>query len=78
MEERKVIFLGFNAVNKFKSIFRAFRRGRVDQMGNPIPVRLFHNRKNTCKRKGRHSRYYNELKKKAYADYRGLKEAGRI
>ena len=69
----------FTSVGKFKmSIFRAFRRGHVDMIGNKLPNRLFHNRKNTCKRNGAHSRKLNELKKKAYADYRRAKAEGRI
>jgi hypothetical protein len=63
----------FSGVSRFKSIFRAFRRGHVALSGDPVPVRLFHNRANTCKRKGCDSRYLNSLKKKAYADYRRAK-----
>lgn len=70
--------LVFNGVAKFKSVFRAFRRGHVDLKGNPVPVRLFHNRPNTCKRRGCDSRYLNTLKKKAYADYRRAKAEGRV
>ena len=69
----------FDAQRKFKmSIFRAFRRGHVDMLGRPLSKRLFHNRKNTCKRNGSDSRYLNTLKKLAYADYRRKKAEGRI
>jgi hypothetical protein len=79
-EESKVKWFPrvFSGVARFKSVFRAFRRGHVDMAGNPLPGRLFHNKKNTCKRKGRDSRYLNTLKKKAYADYRRAKAEGRI
>ena len=75
MEESnfKFSFLGFSAVSRFKSINRAFRRGHVNQYGQPLPNRLFHNRANTSKRKGVDSRYLNTLKRKAYDDYRRLK-----
>jgi len=67
----------FSGVAKFKSVFRAFRRGHVSLAGEPLPGRLFHNKKNTCKR-GKDSRYLNTLKKKAYADYRRAKAEGRV
>ena len=68
----------FGGVSKYKSVFRAFRRGHITIAGEPVPTRLFHNRPNSCKRKGRDSRYLNSLKKKAYADYRRAKAEGRI
>ena len=68
----------FGGVSKHKSIFRAFRRGHIDMLGMPLPNRLFHNRKNTCKRRGRNSRELNELKKKAYDSYRKAKTQGGI
>ena len=60
----------FEAVRRFKSVLRAFRRGRVTNYGYIVPNRAFHNRKNTCKRKGRHSRANNEFKKRLYAEYK--------
>lgn len=68
----------FTGVRRYKSVFRAFRRGQVDYLGNPLPRRLFHNRPNRSKRKGVHSRVINELKKKIYADVRRAQEKGRI
>lgn len=58
----------FEAVNKFKSVQRAFRRGHLTTFGYIVPNRPFHNRKNTCKR-GKHSRAFNEHKKKLYGEY---------
>lgn len=56
----------FEAVNKFKSVNRAIRRGHVMPNGLIIPKRPFNNRANTSRRKGVHSRSTNELKKKIY------------
>ena len=59
----------FDAVRKVKSVGRAFRRGNITNYGELVPKRPFHNRKNTCKRKGHHSRAYNEFKKRLYGEY---------
>ena len=59
----------FEAISKFKSVQRAFRRGHITTYGYIVPARPFHNKKNTCKRKGHHSRAYNEFKKRLYAEY---------
>lgn len=59
----------FDCVRKFKSVQRAFRRGNITNYGVIVPKRPFHNKKNTCKRKGRHSRQYNEFKKRLYGEY---------
>ena len=56
----------FGVVNKFKSVNRAFKRGQITSYGVPIPKRPFNNKKNTCKRKGKHSRGFNERKKNIY------------
>lgn len=58
----------YDAVHKFKSIRRAIRRGHVTTEGYIIPRRPFHNKANTYKRKGKHSRSMNELKKRIYAE----------
>lgn len=58
----------YDAVHNFKSVRRAIRRGHVTTEGYIIPRRPFHNKANTCKRKGRHSRSMNELKKRIYAE----------
>ena len=59
----------FEAVRKFPSVVRAFKRGQITNYGVIVPKRPFHNRKNTCKRKGKHSRAFNEYKKRLYAEY---------
>ena len=59
----------FDGVRKFKSVTRAFKRGNVTNYGEVVPRRPFHNKKNTCKRKGHHSRAFNEFKKRLYAEY---------
>ena len=56
----------YNGVYKFRSVRRALRRGHVTTDGIIMPARPFHNAANTCKRRGKHSRAVNELKKKIY------------
>ena len=53
-------FVSFEAVKKFKSIRRAFKRGHISPYGVIYPKRPFSNKKPT---KGR---AMNELKKKIY------------
>lgn len=65
-----VKLMTFEGVRRFKSVLRAFRRGRITNYGYVVPNRAFHNRKNTCKRRGRHSRANNEFKKRLYAEYK--------
>lgn len=59
----------FSCVRRFKSVNRAFKRGHITNYGEIVPNKPFHNRKNTCKRKGAHSRSFNEFKKRLYAEY---------
>ena len=69
MEEdnKEVIILKtFEGVSKYKSIFRAIRRSNVSSSGFVIPKRPFHNKANTSKRKGIHSRQMNEEQKRIY------------
>ena len=61
----------FEAVRRFKSVGRAYRRGHITNFGYIIPNRPFHNRKNTCKR-GKNSRQFNEDKKRAFYELRGI------
>lgn len=56
----------YDAVNKFKSIRRAQRRGNVTRYGTIAPKRPFNNRANTSDRKDKHSRGINEYKKRIY------------
>lgn len=50
----------FNAINKYKSVKRAIRRGHVSPIGEPYPKRPFNNRKPTP------GRSMNERKKAIY------------
>lgn len=59
----------FTAARHIKSFGRAFRRGHITNYGEILPKRPFHNRKNTSKRKGHHSRAFNEFKKRLYGEY---------
>lgn len=70
MEENKenvkeLTLLRFDAVSKFRSVKRAFRRGHISVYGVIYPNRPFNNR--TSKK---NSRPYNELKKKIYGQLR--------
>lgn len=58
----------YEGVRIFKSIKRAIRRGHVTTSGVIAPKRPFHNRANTSKRAGVHSRGVNELKKRIYGE----------
>lgn len=60
----------FNAISRYKSVSRAYRRGHISLTGDIYPKRPFNNRANTSKRKGRHSRVMNELKKDIYEQYK--------
>lgn len=60
----------FEGVRRFKSVLRAFRRGNLTNYGYIVPRKPFNDRGNTCKRKGKHSRAYNEFKKRLYAEYK--------
>ena len=61
----------FSGVSKFKSIARAYRKGYISRWGDVYPKRPFNNRGNTSKRKGKHSRVFNEKKKAIYAQFKG-------
>lgn len=70
MEERKesldkLSLQMFEAVSKFKSVNRAFKRGHVSAYGHIYPKRPFNNR---TVNKG--SRPFNELKKIIYGQLR--------
>lgn len=64
----------YGAVGKYKSIRRAIRKGYVTPDGMLCPSRPFNNRKNTCRRKGKHSRKMNETKKEIYGQLRQYTE----
>jgi hypothetical protein len=65
-----LFFTTYESVNRFKSVRRAIRRGLVSLYGAIIPKRPFHNKANTCKRKGHHSRTMNERKKVIYEQFK--------
>jgi hypothetical protein len=70
--DNNIIYLrSFLGVKTFKSIRRAIRRGRVSLYGEICPKRPFNNRGNTTKRKYKHSRLHNEIKKDIYEQLRG-------
>lgn len=60
----------YRAVDKFKSIRRAIRKGLVSPSGTICPKRPFNNRANTSRRKGHHSRVMNEVKKSIYGQFK--------
>ncbi len=72
MEDIMTLYLNYYyATSVFKSVRRAIRRGLVTQTGVIMPARPFNNKKNSCKRKGKHSRPINEEKKRIYARIKG-------
>ena len=50
----------------YKSPSRAIRRGNATMYGDVCPKRPFNNKKNSCKRKGKHSSQLNFDKKNIY------------
>lgn len=66
MESGKINLVTFEGIGKFKSIFRAIKRGHVTMGGVVAPKRPFNNRANTSKRKGVHNRVFNQLKRNIY------------
>lgn len=61
----------FSGISKFKSIGKAYRKRYISRWGDVYPKRPFNNRRNTSKRKGKHSRVFNEKKKTIYAQFKG-------
>ena len=66
MDNSEIVLITFDGVRKFSSVFRAVRRGHVSPTGVVYPDRPYNNRANTSKRKGVHSRMFNELKRDIY------------
>ena len=64
------VIIHFSGVSKYKSVWRAMRRGHVSVNGELFPNKPFNNRPNTSKRTGIHSRTVNEAKKNFYNEYR--------
>lgn len=67
MEENteELSLIKYEAVQKFKSVRRAIRRGHVSRYGIIYPRRPFNNRTS-----GKHSRPFNELKKGIYGQFK--------
>ena len=73
--EESINLLDYTCVGRFKSVIRAYKRGHISKNGFIYPRRPFHNKANTSKRKGVHSRRLNEYKKKIYGDIHKRLEA---
>lgn len=59
------VYLGYQAVSKYRSIRRAIKRGKVDlYTGIVFPRRPFNNRKSSL------GRAHNDLKKRIYEQYK--------
>lgn len=65
----------FEAVNKYKSVFRAIKRGHALNNGLVIPKRPFNNRANTSPRKDICSRVTNKLRKIVYGEIKQYQRA---
>lgn len=59
----------FECARGYRSVIRAYKRGHITNYGEMVPNKPFNNRPNRSKRKGVHSRAYNEFKKAIYNDY---------
>ena len=62
-------FVNFEAVKRFKSVRRAFRRGLISPYGEIYPKRPFSNKKPT------RGRAMNELKKKIYGELKSQRKS---
>lgn len=64
-------------VSKYKSVWRAMRRGHLTVDGYIIPKRPFSNGGNRSSRKGVHSKEMNEFKKSIYVHIKRLENRKR-
>lgn len=66
--EENIIAKDLMGENEFKEYIESTRPvyNRAYRRGHHIQNHPFNNRANTCKRKGKHSRQFNELKKTVY------------
>ena len=66
--EENILARDLMGENEFKEYIERNRPvyNRAYRRGHHIQNRPFNNRANTCKRKGKHSRQFNELKKTVY------------
>ena len=62
-------FVNFEAVKRFRSVRRAFRRGHISPYGEIYPKRPFSNKKPT------RGRAMNELKKKIYGELKSQRKS---
>lgn len=71
--EENIIARDLMGENEFKEYIERTRPiyNRAYRRGNHIPNHPFNNRANTCKRKGKHSRQFNEIKKTVYGQLKG-------
>lgn len=71
--EENIISRDLMGENEFKEYIESTRPvyNRAYRRGNHIPNHPFNNRANTCKRKGKHSRLFNEIKKTVYGQLKG-------
>lgn len=68
-------YFDYSCVRRFKSIHRAIRRGNLTETGIIAPQRPFNNRANSSKRKGKNSRYTNQIKKEIHSRIKPLIQA---
>lgn len=68
MEKNNIDLITFEAVNKFKSVRRAIKRGHVSPEGIIYPTRPYNNRKSSFGRK------INEVKKVLYDKFKQFKK----
>lgn len=71
--EENIIARELMGENEFKEYIENTRPiyNRAYRRGHHISNHPFNNRANTCKRKGKHSRQFNEIKKTVYGQLKG-------
>lgn len=71
--EENIIARELMGENEFKEYIERTRPiyNRAYRRGHHIPNHPFNNRANTCKRKRKHSRQFNEIKKTVYGQLKG-------
>lgn len=71
--EENIIARDLMGENEFKEYIESIRPvyNRAYRRGHHIQNHPFNNRANTCKRKGKHSRLFNEIKKTVYGQLKG-------
>ena len=71
--EENIIAIDLMGENEFKEYIESTRPlyNRAYRRGHHIQNHPFNNRANTCKRKRKHSRQFNEIKKTVYGQLKG-------